>query len=121
MKQKITKGFYGVLLVIGFILSPLSWWNDLIINIPFSYAFAWIFAFIFSKKWFNVLFVIGYLLSNLLGFILMDLGGKKLLKKEYKFTKKQLKKEILWTIIYTAIIIILLKIGVIQYPTEYFN
>ena len=31
----------GFLVVAGFLLSPLSWWNDLVINIPLALGFAW--------------------------------------------------------------------------------
>ena len=34
--QKI-KG--GILLTVGYLLSPLCWWNDLIINLPIAYGF----------------------------------------------------------------------------------
>ncbi|PZU92219.1 MAG: hypothetical protein DCE90_18695, partial [Pseudanabaena sp.] len=34
--QKI-KG--GIFLVVGYVLSPLCWWNDLIINLPIAYGF----------------------------------------------------------------------------------
>jgi len=30
----------GTLGVAGFILSPLSWWNDVIVNFPLAYGFA---------------------------------------------------------------------------------
>ena len=38
-KQKITGGIIGT---VGYLLSPLSWWNDLYFNIPIAYATAWL-------------------------------------------------------------------------------
>jgi hypothetical protein len=35
------KSYGGVLGFIGFMLSPLSWWNDLFVNVPLAPAFAW--------------------------------------------------------------------------------
>ena len=29
-----------ILVTAGFILSPLSWWNDLLVNIPLAYLFS---------------------------------------------------------------------------------
>ena len=38
-KRKLWGSTLGV---IGFLLSPLSWWNDLLVNIPLAVAFAWV-------------------------------------------------------------------------------
>src|SRR5438105_1453125 len=43
-----TKTAGGIMTFIGFMLSPLSWWNDLFVNIPIAWVFAW-FASIFYK------------------------------------------------------------------------
>lgn len=32
----------GTLAFIGFMLSPLSWWNDLFVNVPLALGFAWL-------------------------------------------------------------------------------
>jgi hypothetical protein len=32
----------GTLALIGYMLSPLSWWNDMFINVPLALAFAWV-------------------------------------------------------------------------------
>ena len=66
--------------MVGFILSPLSWWNDLLVNVPLSYAFAWstgkfLNLFIVVPEWLFVnLFIFGYFLSNLIGFVLIHYG-----------------------------------------------
>ena len=36
-KRKITGGILGV---VGFMLSPLSWWNDAVVNLPLALLFA---------------------------------------------------------------------------------
>ncbi|MGH7973313.1 MAG: hypothetical protein ACREIC_31730, partial [Limisphaerales bacterium] len=67
LKRKITG---GVLAVIGYILSPLSWWNDMFVNVPLALVFAW-FVSAFYKPAFSAAVVVGYWLTNVLGFILM--------------------------------------------------
>lgn len=48
-KLKIKSFFIAV---VGFVLSPLSWWNDLFVNIPLAYLFAVPFGFISEKYFF---------------------------------------------------------------------
>jgi hypothetical protein len=45
--------------IIGFILSPLSWWNDLFVNIPLAYLFAIPFGWI-SKQYFLPSLIVGF-------------------------------------------------------------
>ena len=45
-------------------LSPLSWWNDLFVNVPLALAFAWIVSF-FYKPAFEICVIVGYWLSNI--------------------------------------------------------
>ena len=60
---------FNVLLVTsGFILSPLTWWNDLVVNIPLAYLFSIPFTLLHDNL-FLPSFVIGYWFTNLLGFI----------------------------------------------------
>jgi len=115
MINKKTRGSF--LFILGFILSPLSWWNDIFINIPLSYIFSFPFSLI-SEKLFLPSFVFGYFLTNLLGFLLMHIGVN-----DYKYIKykKNLKKDILIALGYTLLIILLVLIGVIKAPTEYLS
>ena len=48
---------------IGFMLSPLSWWNDLFVNVPLALAFAWLVS-LFWPAVFTASFVLGYWLRN---------------------------------------------------------
>ncbi|MCL4875193.1 MAG: hypothetical protein KJ064_00970 [Anaerolineae bacterium] len=63
----------SALVVIGFILSPLSWWNDLVVNVPLAYLFSLPFTLL-HESLFLPAFIIGYWLTNLLGFLLMHVG-----------------------------------------------
>ena len=96
MKRKI-KG--RILVIVGYILSPISWWNDLFVNIPLAYVFALPFGF-FSKKLFLPAMILGYWVTNIIGFIMMHHGVKDLISKEKsKYTRKKLIKSGIYHII----------------------
>jgi hypothetical protein len=100
--------------IVGFILSPLSWWNDLFVNVPLSYAFAWIVgkclnSFMVIHKWlFIEFFVLGYFLTNLIGFLMIhsSISGLKTSIPGLKRNQTaSIKRQIAISIIYTLIII----------------
>lgn len=106
---------------VGYILSPLSWWNDLFVNIPLAYGFAFLFGLI-SKNLFYPMMILGYWITNIIGLILMHLGIKGFLKaEENSYSKKELLKDIIFSILYTLIIVVLIKINWLKFPTEYFK
>lgn len=41
--KKYFKG--GLITAVGYVLSPLSFWNDMLVNIPLAYGFAYLFSF----------------------------------------------------------------------------
>lgn len=49
----------GILATIGYLLSPLPWWNDLLMNIPFTYVFATIVGLVY-RQWFVPALILGY-------------------------------------------------------------
>lgn len=104
---------------IGFMLSPLLWWNDLFINIPLAYLFAWVCSLVYSGLFLSA-FVVGYWLTNVLGFMLMHHGFRAAVKSTNKLsTKRELKKDSLLSLAYTIIVVILVLCGVIKPPTKY--
>jgi hypothetical protein len=105
---------------IGFLLSPLSWWNDILINIPLAYVLAFPFGFI-SKNLFLPMIILFYWLTNILGLFLMHKGLKNMFKEEDKYSKKDLIKDIVFSILYTFIIFLLFYFGILRFPLEYFN
>ncbi len=118
MGQKIKA---GALATIGYLLSPLSWWNDIFINLPLAYAFAFLFGLL-SKKLFLPVMVLGYWITNIAGLILLHRGLKDLVTKEkIQYTKKSLVKDVIISIIYTAVVVILVKLGWLKFPLEYFK
>ena len=86
--QKI-KG--GVLLMVGYLLSPLCWWNDLVINLPIAYGFGYVIS-LWHSEWFFPAAIAGYWLSNLVGIVLMQIGAKDMLQSTVK--KRSFKQEI---------------------------
>lgn len=119
MSKRKIKG--GILTTIGYILSPVSWWNDIFINIPLAYVFALPFGF-FSKDLFLPAMIVGYWITNVVGFILMHHGVKDLITKETKkYIRKELVKDIIMSLIYTVIVVILVLMRWLKFPSGYFQ
>lgn len=111
----------GMAVFVGFMLSPLSWWNDLFINIPLAYLFAAVCSFIYSG-FFLPAFVVGYWLTNILGFILMHHGLRAAMQSTKKPSRKrELKKDLLLSLGYTAIVVALVLFGWIKPPTDFLH
>jgi hypothetical protein len=111
----------GVLVFIGFMLSPLSWWNDAFVNLPLAAAFAWVIA-LFDKRAFAPSVVIGYWLSNVLGFVLMHKGGAKIVSEtDAPYSRRHLARDLIVSLLYTLLIVALIKLKVLQPVTDYFQ
>jgi hypothetical protein len=118
-KSLFNKAIGGVLTTIGFLLSPLSWWNDLVVNFPLSYVIALPFGLI-KESLFLPSFISAYWLTNILGLVLMQKGGQKLFKPEEMQIepKKRIKNTLIWSSVYTVLIVILILSGVLTFPSE---
>lgn len=111
----------GVLAFVGYMLSPLSWWNDAFVNLPLAWIFAWVVSF-FYKPAFGVSVVIGYWLTNVLGFVLMHKGAQKLLtEQEKRYARRELLLDVVVSLAYTALIVLLLKFHILKPPQDYFK
>ena len=64
---------------IGWLLSPLTTWNDFFINIPLSYVLANVFNRLFPCN-FLIAVLIFYWLTNALGLAMMYLSGRELFR-----------------------------------------
>src|SRR6185437_9019907 len=84
-KRKISGSILGV---IGFMLSPLSWWNDAVVNLPLALLFAWLVGLVYRpaaqphSTAFNAAVILGYWLTNILGFVLMHKGAQQAFSKK---------------------------------------
>ncbi len=122
LKRKLTGGF---LAIAGFMLSPLSWWNDAFVNLPLALAFAWLVSSICTSAWRETVFegalVVGYWLTNVLGFVLMHKGAHQMLSKaDAKPANLNYKKDLLVSLAYTILIVVLIKLGVLKPIEAYF-
>jgi len=116
--NRLIKG--STLSVVGFLLSPLSWWNDLFVNVPLALAFAWMIS-IFYPPAFNACFILGYWMTNVLGLILMHKGGEALTaKRSAPRNRKKLIQDVAVSLAYTALILALLKLKIVQPFPNYF-
>src|SRR5947209_8776647 len=78
----------GIVAVVGFMLSPLSWWNDLFVNIPLALVFAWLVSLIYRPA-FEFCVIVGYWLTNIIGLVLMQKGAQSALsEKKSRYTRK---------------------------------
>lgn len=118
--RKIQALYGGILGLIGYLLSPLSWWNDLFVNFPIAYLIANSAAF-FYKKAFLSAFIIAYWLTNIVGIILFHKGAENVLtigKAKKKYTAKDLFRDFCLCLGYTLLIIILIKFRILKPVTE---
>ena len=117
-KRKLTG---GTLAVIGFMLSPLSWWNDLVVNVPLALVFAWLVS-LFYPPAFKACVIVGYWLTNVLGFVLMHKGAQKMLSnEEQKYSRRDLLRDVGISLLYTALILLLLKLDILKPLKNYFS
>jgi hypothetical protein len=110
----------GVLAFVGYMLSPLSWWNDLFVNVPLALGFAWVVS-LFYKPAFTSSLVLGYWLTNVIGFILMHKGAQKILsEKQRPYSRRDLLRDVGISLLYTVLIVVLVKVGILQPIKDYF-
>lgn len=112
---KKVKGF--LLISVGYMLSPLSWWNDLFFNLPIAYLFGYLVSWI-SPDLFIPFTIIGYWISNILGIIMMQMGTTDMF---FENKQKNLKKDLLVGLgsstVYTLLIIGLVYFHILQIPS----
>jgi hypothetical protein len=97
---------------IGWMLSPLTFWNDCFVNIPISYLCASL-ATRFVKADFLFLVLIFYWLSNGFGILLMYASGKSIMQDKSN-RLKALVTLLITVVIYSVIIIILNRAGILK-------
>ena len=116
------KAYGGALGFIGFMLSPLSWWNDLFVNVPLAVGFAWLVALVY-KPAFEPAVIAGYWLTNVLGFVLMHKGAAKILQNDRPgiAPRPRLLRDVGISLLYTLLIVLLVKFKVVQPFSDYFS
>lgn len=109
----------GLLAFVGFMLSPLSWWNDAVVNIPLALVFGWGVSLIYRPA-FAASVVVGYWLTNVLGFILLHKGAQTFLAKSRAYSRRELLKDAAVSLAYTGLILVLLWLKVLKPVGDYF-
>ncbi|MEG4504069.1 hypothetical protein QUA81_13935 [Microcoleus sp. F6_B4] len=107
----------GLLLGIGYLLSPLCWWNDIFFNLPIAYAFGYICSGL-SPDLLLPCTIVGYWLSNIVGILLMQFGAVDVFADKPK--EKNLKKELLTGLVsstaFTIVVVALIHFNVLDTP-----
>ena len=106
---------------IGYMLSPLSWWNDVFFNLPIALLFAYLISWI-KPDWFFQFTVIGYWLSNVLGIAMMQMGAMDMFFDE---EKRNLKRDLFLGLggstIYTIVVAGLVYFHILEVPDFLIN
>ncbi|HKW30268.1 MAG TPA: hypothetical protein VJT54_13105 [Verrucomicrobiae bacterium] len=111
----------GILATIGYLLSPLSWWNDAFVNIPLALLFAWLVSFLYPPV-FTAGLILGYWLTNVLGLVLLHKGARKMLSEESAADwRRELLIDVIVSLIYTGAIVVLVRVEILKPFSGYFN
>ena len=107
---------------IGFMLSPLSWWNDAFVNLPVALLFGWVVALVHPPA-FEASVIGGYWLTNIAGLVLMHKGIARALGQSQakRYSLRDLVRDLVISAAYTGFIVLLIKLGVLQPLTHYFD
>jgi hypothetical protein len=113
----------GLLLLVGYLLSPLCWWNDLIFNLPIASLFGYFCNWVYPGSMLPGV-IAGYWLSNIIGILMMQFGAIEVLKPDQEQTElpqpRNLKQELLTGIVtstvYTLIILALVQLKILDTP-----
>jgi hypothetical protein len=109
----------SIVALIGFILSPLSWWNDLVVNVPLALAFAWLVSLV-NRRAFATSFVVGYWLTNIIGLVLLDRGAATVLSRQARpFGRRQMAVNLAISLGYTGLILLLVRFRVFAPLPDY--
>jgi hypothetical protein len=97
---------------IGWALSPLTFWNDAFVNIPFSYLCASLLAR-FVRVDFITLVLVMYWMSNGLGLYMMYASGRAIFRNRAEVSRA-LTTLIATVIVYSIILLALDRVGVLK-------
>jgi hypothetical protein len=110
---------WTVIAVFGYVLSPLSWWNDLYVNLPISYAIANL-AHRVNPRLFLPGFLVTYWLTNAAGLFLLHIGASGALgRKLPPLNKTTVVKWAVIALVYAVVVVVLYRFGILRALTEY--
>lgn len=109
----------GAVAFVGFLLSPLSWWNDLFVNVPLALAVAWVVSLLWPAA-FTATFVVAYWLTNVLGLVMLHKGAQQAWSgRRHPYSGRALLKDAAVALAYTALLLWLIRWRVFQPLPEY--
>jgi hypothetical protein len=113
---------HALLATVGYLLSPLSWWNDAAVNLPLAYAFGSAVEYL-SPGHFTQAVVLGYWATNAAGLVLLHTGASRALCRTppCRYTRQMLAKDLAVSILYTLVIAGLAGLGLLKPPAELFG
>ena len=119
IRISIRRASWGTLAVLGYLLSPLSWWNAPWVNIPIAYAAASL-AGIMDPRCFLPTLLASYWITNLLGLGLLHIGLRGALTEKIPALNRS---GILWWLAisfgYTLLLLALVYWQILRPPAEY--
>jgi hypothetical protein len=105
----------SLIFFLGYMLSPLSWWNDLFFNFPIAYFFGYIFS-LFNADLFLPFSIAGYWFSNIAGFLLMQFGAADIFRQSERNLKKDLLVGLISSTVYTIVVVLLMQFNILENP-----
>ena len=103
----------AVVATLGWLLSPLSWWNDLVVNVPLAYLFAVPFSLL-DERLYVPAFALGYWLTNVLGFVLLHKGVAGMINRR----TATLRHDLLVATAYTILVAVVAWLGWLPSPSS---
>jgi hypothetical protein len=104
----------GIVAVIGYLLSPLSWWNDPFINLPLAWLFASVIS-LASPRLFAPAMIVGYWLTNIIGLLMLARGTAGVITGDAPRLRG---RQLVWSLIaatgYTMLIVLLYLLGILK-------
>ena len=99
---------------IGYLLSPLSWWNDAFVNLPLAWVFASLVS-LASHRLFAPAMIVGYWLTNVIGLLLMARGTAGVVTGNAPHSRRrQLLLSLAAATGYTLLILLLSRLGILK-------
>jgi len=115
----VKKQLQSFVFFIGWVLSPFTTWNDLLINVPLSYLIA-NFLYCFARLPLKWLLIGSYVVTNILGLLLMYFSGR-----EYVLSAKNKVRAafslVVSTAVLSAVVYLLDKSGKLVLLPVYFS
>jgi len=107
-RGRLRRAWGALIFLTGYLLSPLTWWNDALVNLPIAWTVASAVSWLLPPLFIPAL-VAAYWGTNLLGLLMMGAGGL-----EAAGSRRRLKVSrplLLGSAAYTLLIVVLVWLG----------